>query len=814
MPGWYVHMEAARLAAERLRAGDVPPELGLSPADAQRLGNLAHKWRNYLATGALGPDLFFLLPDFTPPVGGPLIGVADWVLNVWSTIEKHFFAPWDKWMGPIGANDAQLAADLTGGLSQQLAMALDDFSAALTNVMLSAVTRGVDIFGLLGSGVPKGFEESLFFWSDMMHYRRTYEMPHQLFQAALAAEAAATTDDGRANAESLQVFALGWMCHCATDVVGHSFTNAKSGGPFRLHWQRHHLVENHFDSRVYDSRYGTDSYYDTIGTSALHFRIAWRTRSDAPYNGRNDAPAYDYFRDFPKYPLGNAAIDDFSRRQHFSMAPAEMPHHLKAAISEAMKAVYAKPNADITPQILTVNDPNFSDGGRPNGRAMDVMWQILFRFLEHMSSSGFGAKAPPMPQVINEHPFPTPPGGSSMAQDPTRGVDLGEEEITFLDVLLAIFAWIIYIGQVITWLVTVLPSLIIDVATYPAREVLYYAVAMPVYSLLMVSRKLLVMTGFLTPETVETDMGLVTLGRSSQFERQTLIADLNSPTGFAVPAQRFDEPSGRPDRQSARHADPAYPRDTPRDPMPQLLQLLAAAGAPQAIPSAGTQDPYSEWVAPWRYPERDIAGFRLGWEASLTHCGPYTLGEDATSLLTSAATDLTTTAAYETASTPEETEGISRTTLPQDKHMGNPIDYTLYLWSKLNAGTQVPDFNLDSDRGYAWRCWDWNRHVPENDPIDGSDMWACRPKGHKEFDHQQPCTPPAQFDPFTILEHQPPRPAAIHPEHEFDPRHRRLHHYLDGNPVDDPRCEGLHPDAEIRPEDFERAEELPPEGEN
>ncbi|MFI7407745.1 hypothetical protein ACIBU0_03545 [Streptomyces sp. NPDC049627] len=38
--------------------------------------------------------------------------------------------------------------------------------------------------------------------------------------------------------------------------MGHAFTNAnananaKSGGPFRLHWQRHHLVENHFASQV------------------------------------------------------------------------------------------------------------------------------------------------------------------------------------------------------------------------------------------------------------------------------------------------------------------------------------------------------------------------------------------------------------------------------------------------------------------------------------------------------------------------------------------------------------------------------------
>jgi hypothetical protein len=38
------------------------------------------------------------------------------------------------------------------------------------------------------------------------------------------------------------------MTHLATDVTGHAFVNQISGGPFRTHWQRHHLVENHLDA--------------------------------------------------------------------------------------------------------------------------------------------------------------------------------------------------------------------------------------------------------------------------------------------------------------------------------------------------------------------------------------------------------------------------------------------------------------------------------------------------------------------------------------------------------------------------------------
>jgi hypothetical protein len=48
MPRWYVHTETAHMAAERLRAGDVPAGWPLAPDEAQELGGFTHMWRNYL----------------------------------------------------------------------------------------------------------------------------------------------------------------------------------------------------------------------------------------------------------------------------------------------------------------------------------------------------------------------------------------------------------------------------------------------------------------------------------------------------------------------------------------------------------------------------------------------------------------------------------------------------------------------------------------------------------------------------------------------------------------------------------------------
>lgn len=773
MPGWYVHMEAARLAAERLAAGDVPTDHGLDPAEARRLGALARKWRNYLAAGALGPDLFFLLPDFEGTTGGTLRGVANWVLTEWEKVEREFLGPMDKWMGPVGANTSDLSNQLTGGLSGQLSAALEEVASILLTAIQSAITRSTDVFGRLTSGVPQGLAESKFYWSDMCHYRRTYQVPTAMYRRGRKLELTGATDGERSDGQAQQAFALGWMAHCGTDVVGHAFTNAKSGGPFRLHWQRHHLVENHFDSRCYDDRNGNATHYKTIGTSALHFRIAFREHFTGPYAGRKDGPAYDYFAVLPSYNTGHTAAAEHTRRQHFSMAPADMPAHLVRLITESLKEVYAGRSPDITPRILA--------NGSPDATELQTMWDVVFRFLSHMGSSGFATEMPPAPEVINEHPFPSPPGGGPGA-GAGRGADpgAGDDDYSLLDVLLAVLAWVLFVAQIAVWLATVLPGLILDIATFPARAFLYYAVVAPLHSMHMAARRMLVMTGFLTPQTEEIDSGLVTLGRTSAIFRDALIADLADPTGFASTGESLDETSGRATEQSEWHLDPAYPRDTPRDPEAVLAPLLQAMGVPPNVPKNGKQQPYSEWVAPWRYPHRDIAGHQLGWEAHITHAGPFVAGQDASVLLATSQTNVPAALAYERSQTPEQTESISAARLPLNEHLGNPVDYSLYLIARLTSGGSAADFNLDSDRGYAWQCWDWTRHRPGQDPESGVDPWLCRPvrtAGGARFDMQQPCTPPAQMDPYWAAG-QSADPAPYEPEHRFEPTHRRLTRYL------------------------------------
>jgi hypothetical protein len=51
---------------------------------------------------------------------------------------------------------------------------------------------------------------------------------------------------------NVRAFAFGYITHYVADVVGHPFVNQVVGSPWRMYWQRHHLVENFIDAYVWD----------------------------------------------------------------------------------------------------------------------------------------------------------------------------------------------------------------------------------------------------------------------------------------------------------------------------------------------------------------------------------------------------------------------------------------------------------------------------------------------------------------------------------------------------------------------------------
>jgi hypothetical protein len=337
MPGPFTHIYTARRVAdflgqktgvtdEFLSAGDgkLLDEQKLLPELLAQLGpttcaDAMNTWEKFAAVGAIGPDLFFFLQDYNKPDipcdeimlamsllyylddQGILKDPFDGLLTILSTavpdswgkilrflVNLHklwlkFLDVWNATIGPIIDKASQIVDDLTGGLLSALGDALTELKNGLINLAEAELFTEGDIFSWFSLKMRKGYDEKAFVWSDMMHYRRTSVVP-----ACLIAKARdmMKKDDkvAKEHGQQLLAFALGWVCHVGTDVIAHSFVNEQCGGPFRTHWQRHHLIENHIDAWNYectkkggklkeDPFVGWQESYQSIAESALYFAV-------------------------------------------------------------------------------------------------------------------------------------------------------------------------------------------------------------------------------------------------------------------------------------------------------------------------------------------------------------------------------------------------------------------------------------------------------------------------------------------------------------------------------------------------------------
>ena len=702
MPGWYLHMEAAKLLADRLRNGDVPAGTTLTSTQATALGNTAHEWRNYLALGAIGPDLFFLLPDWKGLISNPMLHHIQWALDTYKNIDQTYLKPWEKWMGPVSENNTEILNNLTGGTLEEIGLGLQEMGKAIQDAILDLMTRMADVWGFLSSGVPQGVGETSFYWSDQLHYRKTYEFARQLF-------ANAATPQQKA-------FAIGWMSHCAADVTGHGFVNEKCGGPWRLHWGRHHTLENFLDSDVYYKRHGTEPYGE-LRTAALHFRLAFRNRHDVPYNGQfEDAPAYDYFGSLPDYV--NTDDPDFFREKLWDLESGDLPEDLCQLIIDTMKSVYgnddgAHPSIAHVPRLLTTEASGLRDGttGRPSVLAIQDTFTALYEFLRFSTTAGYSPRRPAPPEVFDMAIFDPPrfPGtDAGVSDDPGRGADPGHARHHSWELLLAIFAvakWVIQMGE---WLATLPLAIVNQILLLPAREVLYYFAVLPMWHLNMAFRLPLVLGGFLHAMPEELTPGLTELGKGNDELGLLLLLALQTPSGFPPHSFTVPEPSGH--TAGAAHGDdPAYPRAMVTDTVQTMFLNLGFNSQP---PPCDRADRPSEFLSPWRYPEENHASRANGWEPPLTFSGPFLTGADGTVLLNNSPGNSAARAAFEAATNEQATAAACAAHFPGGGHLGDPVDYGLYLVGKLtDPNSHVPDFNLDADRGYGYHCWDWTRKV-------------------------------------------------------------------------------------------------------
>jgi hypothetical protein len=673
----------------------------------REIADLAKAHPNYYALGAVGPDLFFFLPDFRNHLASPLIGVVHLLDDLYEKLDSWILEDWERYFGPGSENVDEAISRLTGDLSTVVADIMGSLSSLLTNALIDLAAQSHDWFGLFSLGLNKGYDNKDFFWSDMLHYRKTSLFGHCLWSVA---EEWATKPDEDAPLWShrLKAYALGYMTHLATDTTGHPFVNEKCGGPFRTHWQRHHLIENHIDAKTYDDEHGTATNYNMFTESALHYRIAF---GDDGGDGRT----------LPPYPPGDNSIRGlYVRKRHLDL-DSEMPEELATLIFEAMEKAYntsSQPTDHHKSEYISRTTPDIIPGGdgRPEIGTIQETYLTLFRYLKLSTLDGFSHEKPPPPEAFPNLDFPqlTDPHDDAPSE--------ADDDMSLWDWLLAILRFILWIVAIAIWLATVLPAIVLDLLTYGPRLLAYYTIELPLFLMIKAERAIMVMTGYFHPMQDEIDLGLIQIGNSNHGNFLQLLADVDDILGTGL-------------QVGASTAEPVPDREFPHQTKFEEDGLLNAVLGQSS----------EEYHHPWDYPKTPV-------EICPTFSGPWKIGDLPHLLLeNNVPANESLIRKYTSAPTPFDTDMISINEATATHHMGDPVNFSSFLmWQLARPEIEnVADWNLDADRGYAYKCWDWNRHV--NDL--GAGNLLTDTEGHP---YVAPCTPPPQsedkpYDPTATL---------------------------------------------------------------
>src|SRR5215831_7037946 len=211
MPGHFTHIYTARRLADYLKGGKFPdwPQEGaaVSRFAPDFCGQAMIDFPKMTAIGAIGPDLFYFNQDYNNKVLGPLSDELMLALSIYYYIDAakeqdwepllvildgvsstlaallrfliklqkawdDFVQGWNATVGPIVDDFENLADGLTGGVLSQAITVINELAVALKTIAEEEVFTYADIFTMFDTCVQKGFDEQLFLWSDMSHYRR------------------------------------------------------------------------------------------------------------------------------------------------------------------------------------------------------------------------------------------------------------------------------------------------------------------------------------------------------------------------------------------------------------------------------------------------------------------------------------------------------------------------------------------------------------------------------------------------------------------------------------------------------------------
>jgi hypothetical protein len=842
VPGHFTHIYTARRVAKHLLTGHFPdwPQAGsaLLKYDPVTCGKIMQKWEKFTAVGAIGPDLFYFSQDYNGEPLGPLsdelmLSLAtyyffdaakedDWepLLIILDQVDatmaalirfliklqkiwQRFLDGWNATIGPIVEDIANLADSLTGGLLSEFGVVLKELQLALKTIAEEELLTFADIFNKFNTCVQKGFDEKLFLWSDMSHYRRPSALCQAFVKQADELAKAGQTDQS----EQFLAFALGYITHLGTDTVAHSFVNEQCGGPFRNHPQRHHLIENHIDAWNYNQTkpggkiapdpWGYSDTYPDISMSALWFLVQMtpdnpkgEQRPDLlPADPAARKKALDVDGEMPVW-MANSIV---SALMETFKDPSEHPQIFQGSkfqslidaglLTKIIESVTGSGPDRPFPELLAdiAPPPPFTiPTGFPLPWQVQTIYRIMITFYKFSYNGTWELEKPRKPDFII---FPPASDIENLLQPPDlSGIDPSNPVDDICGVFIALVEWAIKSIGAAVKLVEDLIKMVASPGSYPLRLGLY-ELAMLVWDIVMKTHEVLAHTAFLSPHAEQTypdgelrlpneiDYPLITLGGTVDAEFRAALAAAFDPlgnldksqdvigTGHSVsdsnypyyPVLRYHTDESTEAWEF--HRPWAWPDKSPVQ-VSGADDTLRMTPTETYNPSVSDKDGPDEKYSPLRpgpYPQDTMPDvfFRLN-----------------------APVDVEVRAAYEQAQTPWQTDQLNEQHLTPDElensPLGDPIPFSAHLIGQLANDTGYStQFNLDSDRAFAYLTWDWIRNDPTPDKLGTSPAFP-------NLKYATPIVPPAGVpgwnpDNALLLEytdppdtHKPPPPPPIH----------------------------------------------------
>jgi hypothetical protein len=663
---------------------------------------------------------------------------------------QSFVAAWNKTIGPLVSAASEVLDDLTGGLISEFKVAVEQLKAGLIVIVEGELLTYHDIFNGFNTCVQKGWGEESFLWSDMSHYRRTSAMCQALVHQA---EVLRTGTDGENRFRQFLAFAMGYMTHVGTDVIAHSFVNEQCGGPYRDHPQRHHLIENHIDSWNYsqskagglipNDKWGSSPTYPDLSMSALWFGV--QLKPNDPHGKQRPDPlptdpidrkkALDVDGEMPLWMADSIVLamkEAFEGHPHPQIFGGDafqaqidqttLANIVQTVTGHGLDRPFQELHDDIAPT------PSFPvPRGFPLPWEIRTMYKIMITFYKFSFNGTWELQKPRKPDFII---LPPVSDFENLFQPPDfSGVDGSNPIEDVCGVFIALAEWAIKQLEAAVKLAGDLVKMAVSPSTYLLRLGLY-ELSMMVWDVTMKTHDVLAHTGFFTPHAEqryddgelrlpnEIDMPLITLGGSVDGAFRQALADAIDPMGNLDKQQ---------DVIGTGHSivDPNYPY------YPVLRYHQEANGKISIEPW--------EYHRPWAYP--NISLFTSDGKTNIEtgtptetydpsksdpnappgpfkplRPGPYLAGTrpDHVFFRTTAPVDSEVRSEYERAQTPAQTDQLNAahlifTRLPTSP-LGDPVPFSAYLIGQLTNHTgYATQFNLDSDRAYAYLTWDWIR---------------------------------------------------------------------------------------------------------